>query len=156
MRLLLLTGFRISEGQGLERAWLHPVAGYVEFPDTKSGGQIRAIGPATIDLLAKRPARKNCPYLFPADVGDGYFTATAECLVRLCAAAEIDGVTPHTLRHTFGSVAGDLGFSELIIAALLGHSAKSVTQGYVHIDEALKLAVTRTSDEIAGLLDGTR
>ena len=29
-------------------------------------------------------------------------------------------VTPHTLRHTFASVAGDLGFSELTIAALLG------------------------------------
>lgn len=62
-------------------------------------------------------------------------------------------VTPHTLRHTFGSVAGDLGFSELTIRALLGHAAQSVTQGYVHIDEALKLAVTRTCEEIATLLN---
>ncbi len=65
----------------------------------------------------------------------------------------IKEVTPPTLRHTFGSVAGDLGFSELAIRALLGHAAQSVTQGYVHIDEALKLAVTRTSEEIASLLD---
>jgi len=28
-----------------------------------------------------------------------------------------------------------------------------VTQGYVHIDEALKLAVTMTCEEIASLLD---
>jgi hypothetical protein len=28
-----------------------------------------------------------------------------------------------------------------------------VTQGYVHIDEALKLAVTSTCDEIASLLE---
>ena len=152
VRLLLLTGFRISEGQGLERAWIHPIKGYVQFPDTKSGGQIRAIGPSASQLLANRPIRKNCPYVFPADVGDGHFTATEVCLARLCAMAELEDVTPHTLRHTFGSVAGDLGFSELTIAALLGHSAKSVTQGYVHIDEALKLAVTRTSEEIAGLL----
>ena len=66
----------------------------------------------------------------------------------------ITDVTPHALRHTFGSVAGDLGFSELTIAALLGYVAQSVTQGYVHIDEALRLAVTRISDRIAKLLDG--
>ena len=57
-------------------------------------------------------------------------------------------------RHTFGSVAGDLGFSELTIAALLGHAARGVTQGYVHIDDALKLAASRTCEEIAGLLAG--
>ena len=74
------------------------------------------------------------------------------CLARLCFNANITGVTPHTLRHTFASVAGDLGFSELTIAALLGHSARGVTQGYVHIDEALKLAAERTCEEIAGLL----
>ncbi|MGB8843620.1 MAG: tyrosine-type recombinase/integrase [Aliidongia sp.] len=90
--------------------------------------------------------------IFPADVGDGHYTAAKGCLARLCATAEIEGVTPHTLRHTFGSVAGDLGFSELTIAALLGHAARGVTQGYVHIDEALKLAATRTCEEIASLL----
>ena len=78
------------------------------------------------------------------------------CLARLCATAGIAGVTPHTLRHTFGSVAGDLGFSELTIAALLGHAARGVTQGYVHIDEALKLAATRTCEEIASLLASGR
>ncbi|HMU21807.1 MAG TPA: integrase, partial [Sphingorhabdus sp.] len=61
--------------------------------------------------------------------------------------------TPHTLRHTFGSVAGDLGFSELTIAAMLGHAAQTVTQGYIHVDEALRLAVARTSEEIAAILN---
>lgn len=86
-------------------------------------------------------------------MGDGAFTAAKACLERLCAMVGITDVTPHTLRHTFGSVAGDLGFSALTIAALLGHAAQSVTQGYVHIDEALRLAVTRISDTIAGLLE---
>jgi hypothetical protein len=53
-------------------------------------------------------------------------------------------------------VAGDLGFSELTIRALLGHGSQSVTQDYIHIDEALKLAATRTSDEIASLLEGAK
>jgi integrase len=151
---MLLTGFRISEAQGLQRDWLHADQGYVHFPDTKSDGQVRAIGPSAAQFAASQRARKSCPYVFPADIGDGHFTAAKSCLARLCAAAKIEGVTPHTLRHTFGSVAGDLGFSELTIAALLGHAARGVTQGYVHIDEALKLAASRTCEEIAGLLSG--
>ncbi len=153
VRFLLMTGFRISEGQGLQRPWLHADAGYVSFPDTKGDAQIRAIGRTAAALAANQPIRKDCPYIFPADFGDGHFTAAKTCLSRLCASVGIVGVTPHTLRHTFGSIAGDLGFSELTIRALLGHAAQSVTQGYVHIDEALKLAVTRTCEKITSLLD---
>lgn len=35
---------------------------------------------------------------------------------------------------------------------MLGHASQNVTQDYIHIDEALKLAVRRTSDEIERLL----
>ena len=153
IRFLALTGFRISEGQGLQKPWLNVDAGYVAFPDTKGDAQVRAIGPSAAKIAASQPIRGKSPYVFPSDISEGHFTAAKACLVRLCASVGIKGVTPHTLRHTFGSVAGDLGFSELTIRALLGHAAQSVTQGYVHIDEALKLAVTRTCEEIAALLD---
>ena len=152
VRFLALTGFRISEGQAMMRTWLHVDRGYVAFPDTKGDAQVRAIGPSAARHAARQPQRKGSPYLFPADVGDGAFTAGKACLERLCASVGLEKITPHTLRHTFGSVAGDLGFSELVIAALLGHAAQSVTQGYVHVDEALKLAVTRTCEEIAKML----
>jgi integrase len=61
---------------------------------------------------------------------------------------------PARLRHTFASVAGDLGFSELTIAGLLGHAARGVTQGYVHMDAALVVAADRVSAEIAQMLGG--
>jgi integrase len=154
VKLMLMTGFRISEVQGLQRDWLNSDQGYVRFPDTKSDGQVRAVGAAAVKLISSQPPRKNCPYVFPADIGEGHYTAAKGCLTRLCNTAKIEGVTPHTLRHTFGSVAGDLGFSELTIAALLGHAARSVTQGYVHIDEALKLAASRTCEAIANQLSG--
>ncbi|MGO8847419.1 MAG: hypothetical protein ACLQFI_19205, partial [Methylocella sp.] len=72
----------------------------------------------------------------------------------ICLKARLKDVTPHVLRHTFASVAGDLGFSELTIAGLLGHSARGVTQGYVHLDTALVVAADRVSSEIAKMLDG--
>jgi integrase len=71
---------------------------------------------------------------------------------RLCKRAEIEGVTAHTLRHTFASIAGHLRFSELTIAALFGHAARSVTERYIHVDDALKLALERVSTRIADLL----
>ena len=75
-------------------------------------------------------------------------------LDRVCEKARLDDITPHTLRHTFASLAGDLGFSELTIAALLGHSARGVTQRYIHIDEALRMAADRVAAEMADILDG--
>jgi integrase len=75
-------------------------------------------------------------------------------LKRVCAVAGLTGVTPHVLRHSYASVAGDLGFSELVIAGLLGHSAGSVTSSYVHLDAALVAAADRVADVIAASLDG--
>ena len=89
--------------------------------------------------------------MFPADWGDGHFIGVVRVLDRVCMKAKLKEVTPHVLRHTFASVAGDLGFSELTIAGLLGHSARGVTQGYVHLDTALVVA----ADQRIGADSGT-
>lgn len=154
VRLLLLTGFRRQEGLGLKRAWIDAENRCVRFPDTKSGAQVRVIGQVALDLLLDQPARAGSPFVFPADWGDGHFTAVVGTLSRLCGEAKLDDVTPHVLRHTFASVAGDLSFSELTIAALLGHAARGATQRYVHIDEAVRMAADRVSAEIVRLLEG--
>jgi integrase len=60
----------------------------------------------------------------------------------------LEDVTPHVLRHTFASVAGDMGFSELTIAGLLGHTGRGVTQRYVHLDKALVMAAEKVAEEI--------
>jgi site-specific recombinase XerD len=152
-RFLLLTGFRRMEGLGLQRAWLDEEEQAIRFPDTKSGAQTRVIGQAAVELLLALP-RTRSPFFFPADWGDGHFIGLVRVLDRVCKAAELQDVTPHTLRHTFASLAGDLGFSELTIAALLGHSARGVTQRYVHIDEALRLTGDRVAAEMADILNG--
>jgi integrase len=149
---LLLTGFRRMEGLGLERSWLDEEEGSIRFPDTKSGAQTRVIGRAAVDLLLEQPNIKS-PFFFPADWGDGHFVGLIRVLDRVCARAGLADVTPHTLRHTFASVAADLGCSELTIAALLGHAARGVTQRYIHTDEAQRLAADKVAGEIAAILD---
>ncbi len=153
IRVLILTGFRRMEGLGLKRAWVRGREGAVYFPDTKSDFQIRAIGRSAVEALKVQPGRRGSDYIFPADVGDGHFIGVVRVLQRVCKRAKLTGVTPHTLRHTFASVAGDLGFSELTIAGLLGHAPRGVTQGYVHLDRALVVvAADQVSSEIAQAL----
>src|SRR5262249_50000501 len=60
-------------------------------------------------------------------------------------------ITPHTLRHSFASLAGDLGYGEPTIAALVGHKGRSITSRYVHAADAVLLAAadaiaSRTAD----------
>ena len=67
----------------------------------------------------------------------------------------LPGVSPHALRHSFASVADDLGFTKPTIGALLGHGNWDVTGGYIHkLDPALAAAADRVSGYISGLLDG--
>lgn len=155
IRVLLLTGYRISEVIGMKRSWLFAERGLVHFPDTKTDGQLRPIGKAAIAVLQAVPEKRGLPLFFPSDFVDRPFSGVPDVLRALCTIANIEGVTPHVLRHTFGSVAGDMGFSELTIKGLLGHGARGSTQNYVHLDEALRLAVDRVSGKVADLMDGT-
>ena len=154
IRFLLMTGFRRMEALRLQRAWLDSDESYVRFPDTMSGPQNRVVGRSALNLLLAQPIVERSLFFFQADWGDGPFTGVVRVLERVCANTRIDDITPHTLRHTFASVAADLGFSELTIAALLGHAAGGVTQRYVDIDEALRLAADQVSAEIEALLAG--
>ena len=59
------------------------------------------------------------------------------------------------LRHSFAATAAEMGFSELTIAGLLGHSVPGVTARYAHVpDSALVTAADRVAARIASALDG--
>jgi hypothetical protein len=59
------------------------------------------------------------------------------------------------LRLSYASIANDLGFTEVTIAALVGHSKGSVTSKYIHsLDTALVIAADTIAGYIQGLLDG--
>lgn len=154
IRFMLLTGFRRMEVLALQRAWIDQESHCIRFPTTKSGAQLRAVGrPALKLLLAQSSDDGNNPFVFPGGVGEAHFIGIVRVLQRLCVTAELENITPHVLRHTFASVAGDLGFSELTIAGLLGHTGRGVTQRYVHLDKALLLAADKVAEEIELALD---
>src|SRR3546814_13648621 len=52
-------------------------------------------------------------------------------------------------------MANDLGFTEITIAALLGHASGSITSRYVHtLDSALIMAADTVSGYIKALIEG--
>jgi integrase len=66
-------------------------------------------------------------------------------------------VTPHTLRHSFASLANDLGYSEPTIAALIGHRGHSITSRYIHTADPLLLAAAdAVADRTAELMGECR
>ena len=58
------------------------------------------------------------------------------------------------LRHSFASLAADLGYSEPTIATLIGHKGHSVTARYIHAADAVLLtaadAVANRTAELMG------
>ena len=73
--------------------------------------------------------------------------------IRIARRAGFSDVTLHTLRHSFASVAGDLGYTEPTIAAMLGHATGSVTSRYIHhLDSVLVAAADKVALTILDMM----
>ncbi len=152
IRLLALTGCRIGEIEGLRRSEVDLPGQALRLGDTKTGKSIRPISRAAIIVLERVLKQTKGPYVFPAIRGTEAFQGLPKTWGTIVA-RRLPGVTAHVLRHSFASVAEDLGFTVPTIAALLGHAASGVTAGYIHkLDTALIAAANRVSDRIEGLM----
>lgn len=153
-RLLALTGCRRGEVFGLQISEIDNHRQCLRLTDTKSGQQVRPIGRNALELVDACVSRPDGDYVFPASNGSGHLT-DAKLFRQICNGAELSGVSLHTLRHSFASVALELEYSELTIAGLLGHKVHSITSRYAHhVDRALVTAADRVSELILARMDG--
>lgn len=175
LRLLALTGCRAGEITGLKRAECDLQGSCLRLTDTKTGASVRPLGTPALEALHAVLARSDGAYVFPAlrgskeQDGKGYhkpYRGLPKAWDRIRNAKELDGkkvaepsiasLTPHGLRHAFASVAGDLGFTEVTIGAMLGHSGGGTTRGYIHkLDPVLIAAANRVSQHIARAIAST-
>jgi site-specific recombinase XerD len=154
---LLLTGTRKSELIASPRRWFDLKARALRLVDAKNDAapaRLRPLGRAAVEHFATQPEAGE--YMFPSDRGDGHFVNVYGLTKRLVARAGIDkSVSPHIFRHTYGSIATELGYSELTVKGLIGHAKVGATQLYMHMpDPALLSAADRVAGRIAAALDG--
>lgn len=144
---LLLTGCRRSEI--LKATWgeIDAAGRCFRFLDTKTGPQMRPCGQAAMDRILSRGIGKDDEWVFPSPVNEGPLTEVRKFVYWLNKEAGLEGVSPHVYRHSYATVAFELGYSELIIAGLLGHRVSSVTGRYAHqVDHVLADAADHVSD----------
>jgi integrase len=151
--LLALTGCRSGEIINLKWIEIDKAGSCLRLKDSKEGPSVRPLGQPAFDLLATIENRKGCPYVLMPVRGAGAFGGMPRAWKRIAKRANLQGVTPHTLRHSFASIAGDLGFTEFTIAAMLGHAAGSVTSRYVHhLDSVLVVAADKVARAIHAMM----
>ena len=149
IRVIALTGCRRGEIQELRRAEVDLAGHALRLGDTKTGYSVRPLGLTAMKALRRALERSKGEFVFPAVRGGGSFQGLAKAW-RKIAGPRLPGVTPHVLRHSFASMGEDLGLTLPTIGALLGHSIRGVTSGYIHkLDPALVAAANRVADAIA-------
>jgi integrase len=156
-KFLALTGWRRGEMLSLQWSDIDLATRTVRLADTKTGASLRPLSHAACAILRDLP--RMGALVFPASSGDDKpMAGFHKVWLRIAARAELPAdATPHVLRHSFASVAADLGFSELTIASLLGHKKATITSRYTHHADAVLLqAADAVADAIAALMGDVR
>jgi integrase len=140
-RFLAITGWRSSEALTLRWDEIDLARRTAVLGDTKTGRSMRPLSRAACDVV--RSVARSGDLAFPATRGGG--TVVMSGFKKLWKRiAKLGGIptdiTPHVLRHSFASLAADLGYSEPVIAALVGHKGRSTTSRYLHSADAVLLA----------------
>jgi integrase len=151
-RFLTLTGWRSGEVLGLRQAELDFARRTATLGDTKTGASMRPLSHAACDVL--RSLTRSGDLVFVATRGTGRMLGFPKLWARIAKLGDLPAdVTPHTLRHSFASLANDLGYSEPTIAALIGHKGHSMTSRYIHTADPLLLAAAdAVADRTASLM----
>lgn len=141
VRFLALTGWRSGEALGLRWADVDLARRTATLADTKTGRSMRPLSHAACDALRGLGRGADDALVFPATRGDGAMSGFRKFWDRIAKLGGLaEDVTPHVLRHSFASLAADLGYSEPTIAALVGHKGHTITSRYVHSADAVLLA----------------
>ncbi len=135
IRLLMLTGCRKSEILTLRWTEVDLDAGELHLRDSKTGPRAVQLPPTAVRLLEALPRKKGCPWVFPGNDRDGRYSGSGldHAWRTVRAAAGLEDVRLHDLRHSFASRALALGETLPVIGKLLGHSDIETTARYAHL-----------------------
>ncbi|WAC49184.1 tyrosine-type recombinase/integrase [Asticcacaulis sp. SL142] len=153
IRLLMLTGCRLNEIMTLRWEDVYLADYELRLPDSKTGAKTVYIGQGVVDVLLRIERINSNPYVIAGKNEGRPLTDLQHPWRRIRAAAGLDDVRIHDLRHSFASGALALGEGLPMIGKLLGHTQVQTTSRYAHLANApIKMAASRVADSISEAL----
>lgn len=154
IKLLLMTGARLSEVTTLKWSYADLEAGMLNLPDSKTGKKTIPLSGTAIEFLKamlKQGMRvEGNPYVIVGAKPGSHLVEMQSPWRRIRKKADLEDVRIHDLRHSFASFAINSGMSLQIVGKLLGHSQVQTTMRYAHLDnDTLKKA----TNEISAVMD---
>ena len=161
LKLLLLTGCRREEILKLKWDDVGLESGTIFLPDSKTGSRYVQLNAAAIKLL--QGLERVGKFVFPGrhDGKNKPLNNPRKCFTRVLAAAGIEHIRLHDLRHTHASILVNQGASLFVVQKALGHSNPITSQRYSHLSdktlrdasETVSALISRASEEAASLTE---
>ncbi len=104
IRLLMLTGCRLSEIQKLRWEHVDLDAGELNLPDTKTGDRAVPLAPSAVRLLESLPHDSDNPWVVTGRKAGSHLTDLQHPWRRIRERAELPNVRIHDLRHSCASM----------------------------------------------------
>jgi integrase len=133
IRLLLLTGCRLSEILNLRWDSVDVARGLLMLRDSKTGARAVWLNAAAIAVLETLLTIRRGDYVIAGERPDRPRDDLHRPWQRIVKHAKLDGVNLHTLRHTHASIGVGAGLGLPIVGSLLGHTTARTTSRYAHI-----------------------
>jgi integrase len=156
IRLLTLTGARLSEVLTLKWEFVDFDRAIIRLPESKTGAKTLYMNAPALTVLNELPRMDGNAFVIVGEKAGAHLVNLQKPWRRIRNAAGLSDVRLHDLRHSFASVAASRGMSLPVIGALLGHSQPATTARYAHLAaDPLKAASEAIAGRIAGSLEGT-
>jgi integrase len=156
IRLLALTGARLSEILTLRWEFVNFERGMIRLPESKTGAKTLYLNSPALAVLRELPRVDGNPFVIVGERKGARLVNLQKPWRRIRNAAGLRDVRLHDLRHSFASVAVAGGMSLPMIGALLGHSQPQTTHRYAHLAaDPLRAASETIGAQIAGRVGTT-
>jgi integrase len=132
---MILTGWRRGEVLGLRWSEVDLPRRTAQLADTKTGASVRPLSELACSVIQSQPRIGDV--VFASRSGETPIVGYRKMWLRIAALGDLPA---DVLRHSFASLAADLGYNEPTIASLLGHKTHSITSRYMHSADAVLLA----------------